>query len=204
MPHVEIPGSVTDPCSLVGGSFGGVVAITLAAELERRGHHVTGIALLDTQSPPDLTLRADIDDAWSWTESGGNLLMRTYGLDEDDSEKTGRTHRRSINRGPARDDAPTTSKGQIGYALPEVVAPIYMLHAKEVDPGLRSLEDHLVPDLGWSRFGLEMTSIIMVGGTHSSMYAHPEMPGHIDTLFERGIMTAGGEKLRILSPPVTP
>ena len=88
--------------------------------------------------------------------------------------------------------------------LPDESAPIYMLHARDHDPGLRSLEDHLVPDLGWSRFGLEMTSIIMVGGTHSSMYAHPDMPGHIDTLFENGIMTTGGEKLRILSPPVTP
>jgi hypothetical protein len=77
-------------------------------------------------------------------------------------------------------------KGQIGFVPPAVAAPVYMLHAKEHDPGLRSLEEHLLPDLGWSRVGLELTSVIMVEGTHSSMYAHPEMPGHIDALFEKG------------------
>ncbi|WP_426410337.1 SDR family NAD(P)-dependent oxidoreductase [Bradyrhizobium ganzhouense] len=186
----------------VGGSFGGVVAIALAAELERRGHHVTGIALLDSQAPPDLTSvptsMMQVVDGIGWAH-----LMRTYGLAEDDSERlaelTGAPSTEAL-----REMISDNVKGQIGYALPEVVAPIYMLHARDHDPGLRSLEDHLVPDLGWSRFGLEMTSIIMVGGTHSSMYAHPDMPGHIDALFEKGIMTAGGEKLRILSPPVTP
>ena len=114
--------------------------------------------------------------------------MRTYGLDEDDSERlaelTGAPSTEAL-----REMISDNVKGQIGYALPDVAAPIYMLHASEHDPGLRSLEDHLVPDLGWSRFGLQMTSIIMVGGTHSSMYAHPDMPRHIDVLFDKGMMT---------------
>src|SRR5215469_10594103 len=36
---------------LVGGSFGGVVAMAVASELERRGWHVVGVVLLDTQAP---------------------------------------------------------------------------------------------------------------------------------------------------------
>jgi NAD(P)-dependent dehydrogenase (short-subunit alcohol dehydrogenase family)/thioesterase domain-containing protein len=171
----------------VGGSFGGVVAIAVAAELERRGHHVAGVALLDTQAPPDLssvpTSMMQVVDGIGWAH-----LMRTYGLDEDDSERlaelTGAPSTEAL-----REMISDNVKGQIGYALPDVAAPIYMLHASEHDPGLRSLEDHLVPDLGWSRFGLQMTSIIMVGGTHSSMYAHPEMPHHIDVLFDKGTMT---------------
>ncbi|WP_280706433.1 type I polyketide synthase [Bradyrhizobium sp. BR13661] len=167
----------------VGGSFGGVVAIALASELERRGHHVAGVALLDTQAPPDLssvpTSMMQVVDGIGWAH-----LMRTYGLDEDDSERLA-----ELTGAPStdalREMISDNVKGQIGYALPDVAAPIYMLHAREHDPGLRSLEDHLVPDLGWSRFGLQMTSIIMVGGTHSSMYAHPDMPGHIDALFEK-------------------
>jgi pimaricinolide synthase PimS1 len=175
----------------VGGSFGGVVAIAVAAELERRGHHVAGVALLDTQAPPDLssvpTSMMQVVDGIGWAH-----LMRTYGLDEDDSDRlaelTGAPSTEAL-----RDMISDNVKGQIGYALPDVTAPIYMLHARDHDPGLRSLEDHLVPDLGWSRFGLEMTSIIMVGGTHSSMYAHPDMPGHIDALFDKGTMTAMSE-----------
>nr|WP_249795136.1 alpha/beta fold hydrolase [Bradyrhizobium sp. Oc8] len=175
----------------VGGSFGGVVAIALAAELERRGHHVTGIALLDTQSPPDLTSvptsMMQVVDGIGWAH-----LMRTYGLDEDDSERlaelTGAPSTQAL-----REMISDNVKGQIGYALPDVAAPIYMLHAREHDPGLRSLEDHLVPDLGWGRFGLKMTSVIMVPGTHSSMYAHPEMPGYIDALVDKGIMMGMSE-----------
>jgi pimaricinolide synthase PimS1 len=174
----------------VGGSFGGVVAIALASELERRGHRVTGIALLDSQAPPDLravpTSMMQVVDGIGWAH-----LMRTYGLDEDDSERlaelTGAPSTQAL-----REMISDNVKGQIGYALPDVAAPIYMLHARDHDPGLRSLEDHLVPDLGWGRFGLEMTSIIMVPGTHSSMYAHPDMPGYIDALFERNHHDHGG------------
>jgi pimeloyl-ACP methyl ester carboxylesterase len=70
----------------VGGSFGGVVAIALASELERRGRKVTGIALLDTQAPPDIRSvplsMMNAIDGMGWAH-----LMRTYGLTEDDSEK---------------------------------------------------------------------------------------------------------------------
>jgi thioesterase domain-containing protein/acyl carrier protein len=167
---------------LVGGSFGGVVAIALAAELERRGRHVSGIVLLDTQAPPDIhSVPASMMHVFN--EVGWTHLMRTYGLAEDDSEKLS-----ELTGAPStlalREMITDNIKGQIGYVLPEVAAPIHMLHAKEHDPALRSLEEHLLPDLGWSRIGLELTSVVMVEGTHSSMYAHPGTPGHIDALFE--------------------
>ena len=168
----------------VGGSFGGVVAIALAAELERRGRRVTGIALLDTQAPTDirsvpLSMMNTID-GMGWAH-----LMRTYGLTEDDSERlaelTGAPSTEAL-----REMISDNIKGQIGFVPPAVAAPVYMLHAKEHDPALRSLEEHSLPDLGWSRVGLEMTSIIMVEGTHSTMYSHPQAPRHIDALFENG------------------
>jgi thioesterase domain-containing protein len=168
----------------VGGSFGGVVAITLASELERRGRHVAGIALLDTQAPPDM--RSIPESMMQFVDGmGWAHLMRTYGLAEDDAERlaelTGAPSTQAL-----REMISDNVKGQIGYVLPAVTAPIYMLHAKEHDPGLRSFEEHSLSDLGWSRFGLELTSVIMVEGTHSTMYAHPETPGHIDALFETG------------------
>ena len=178
----------------VGGSFGGVVAIALASELERRGRHVTGIALLDTQAPTDIrsvpASMMNAIDGMGWAH-----LMRTYGLTEDDSEKladlTGAPSTEAL-----REMISDNVKGQIGFVPPVVAAPIYMLHAKEHDPGLRSFEEHALADLGWSRVGLEFTSVIMVEGTHSSMYAHPEMPGHIDALFEKVSMTMRVAKSR--------
>jgi pimaricinolide synthase PimS1 len=168
----------------VGGSFGGVVAIALASELERRGRHVTGIAMLDTQAPTDIRSvppsMMNAIDGMGWAH-----LMRTYGLTEDDSERLA-----ELTGAPStdalREMISDNVKGQIGFVPPAVAAPIYMLHAKEHDPGLRSFEEHALPDLGWSRVGLEMTSIIMVEGTHSSMYSHPEAPGHIDALLQMG------------------
>ncbi|WP_139102694.1 M20/M25/M40 family metallo-hydrolase, partial [Acinetobacter baumannii] len=56
-------------------------------------------------------------------------LMRTYGLDEDDSERLA-----ELTGAPStdalREMISDNVKGQIGYALPDVAAPIYMLHAR--------------------------------------------------------------------------
>jgi hypothetical protein len=75
------------------------------------------------------------------------------------------------------------------WTLPVLAAPVHLLHAKEfvATPGL-SLEQHALLDLGWSRFGLELASVAMVPGNHTSMYTHPEMPGHIDALFELALL----------------
>jgi thioesterase domain-containing protein len=176
---------------LVGGSFGGIVAIALAFELERRGRRVSGIALLDTQAPTDirsvpLSMMNTID-GMGWAH-----LMRTYGLAEDESEKLA-----ELTGAPSsdalREMISDNVKGQMGFVPPAVKAPVHMLHAKEHDPALRSHEEHALPDLGWSRSGLEMTSVIMVEGTHSTMYSHPESPGHIDALLQMEHDDAGGE-----------
>ena len=69
---------------LAGGSFGGVVAIALASELERRGRHVSGIVLLDTQAPPPDIRSIPASMMHVFNEVGWTHLMRTYGLTEDD------------------------------------------------------------------------------------------------------------------------
>jgi hypothetical protein len=80
---------------------------------------------------------------------------------------------------------------QNGYTLPVVAAPIHLLHAKEFDSAPRSFEEHSLPDLGWGRFGLELASIVMVEGNHSSIYTQPETLGHIDTIRVRSIGLLG-------------
>jgi hypothetical protein len=75
---------------------------------------------------------------------------------------------------------------QNGYTLPVVAAPIHLLRAKQWDndTAFSSLEEHARLDLGWSRFGLELASLVMVEGDHNSLYTHPETPGHINALFQ--------------------
>jgi thioesterase domain-containing protein/acyl carrier protein len=165
---------------LVGGSFGGLVAIAVASELERRGRHVVGVVLLDTQAPGIGALPSSMEQI---EEIGWAHLIRMYGLTERDVEKL-----------PELTGAPSTlalremildnSRCQNGYTLPMVAAPIHLLHAKEFAGAPRTLEEHALPDLGWSRFGLKPTSILMVEGTHSSIYTRPETSDHIDALFE--------------------
>jgi thioesterase domain-containing protein len=43
----------TGPCSLLGWSFGGMVAHELAVELQQRGRIIAGLILLDAQPGPD-------------------------------------------------------------------------------------------------------------------------------------------------------
>ena len=68
-------------------------------------------------------------------------------LTEDDSEKlaelTGAPSTEAL-----REMISDNVKGQIGFVLPDVAAPIYMLHAKEHDPGLRSFEEHCATGFG--------------------------------------------------------
>ena len=65
--------------------------------------------------------------------------------------------------------------------------PIHLFHAKEwhADTVPRSREEHAVQDLGWSRFGLELASVVMVEGDHLSMFTYLETPRQIDALFGR-------------------
>ena len=175
---------MTDPCFSLEALSAGLSPLHWLLNWNVGAGIVSGIVLLDTQAPPDIrSIPASMMQVVH--EMGWTHLMRTYGLTEDDSEKLS-----ELTGAPStlalREMITDNIKGQIGYVLPEVAAPIYMLHAKEHDPALRSFEEHSLPDLGWSRLGLELTSVIMVEGTHSSMYAHPETPGHIDALFEKG------------------
>jgi thioesterase domain-containing protein/acyl carrier protein len=165
----------------VGSSFGGLVAMAMASELERRGRHVAGVVLLDTLTPSNGTLPLPVE---ALQDMACAYLMRLYGLTEHESEKLAEiTGAQSV---PAlREMIGDNYQCHKGWTLPALAAPIHLLHAKEFveTPGL-SPEEHALPDLGWTRFGLELASVVMVPGNHTSMYTHPEMPGHIDALFE--------------------
>jgi pimaricinolide synthase PimS1 len=172
---------------IVGGSFGGVVAMAVASELERRGRHVVGVVLLDTQAPGIGALPSSMKqvEEMVWAH-----LMRMYGLTEHEEEKLA-----ELTGAPStlalREMLWDGIQCQNGYTLPVVTAPIHLLHAKEFGSALRSFEEHSLPDLGWGRFGLELASIVMVEGNHSSIYTQPETLGHIDAIRVRSIGLLG-------------
>jgi pimaricinolide synthase PimS1 len=181
LPHVE--SWIGDrSVFFVGSSFGGLVAMSLASELERRGRHVTGVALLDTITPGSGLLPLSIEQL---QEMASAYLMGMYGLTEDESDKlaelTGAPSMQAL-----REMIGDNYRSHSSWTLPVLAAPVHLLHAEEYveTPGL-TREDHALTDLGWSRFGLELASIVMVPGNHTSMYTHPETPGHINALFEQ-------------------
>jgi thioesterase domain-containing protein len=165
----------------VGGSFGGIVAMAVASELEHRGRHIAGVVLLDTQAPGIGGVPSSIREA---EELGWTSLMRMYGLNEGEGEKlaelVGAPSTLAV-REMIRDNLQCLN----GYALPPVAAPIHLFHAKEwhADAAYRTREEHALQDLGWSRFGLELASVVMVEGDHLSMFTYLETPRHIHALF---------------------
>jgi thioesterase domain-containing protein/acyl carrier protein len=180
LPHVE--SWIGDRSAFfVGSSFGGLVAMAVASELERRGRHVDGVILLDTLTPNNGTLPLPIDEL---QDMACAYLTRLYGLAEHEGERLAElTGAPSI--AALREMIGDNYRCHKGWTLPVLAAPVHLLHAQEFveTPGL-SPEEHALPDLGWSRFGLELASVAIVPGNHTSMYTHPDMPGHIDALFE--------------------
>ena len=180
LPHVE--SWIGDrSVFFVGSSFGGLVAMAIASELERRGRHVAGVVLLDTLTPGTGIFPLPTEEL---QELACAYLMGLYGLTEHEGEKLAElTGAPSV---PAlREMIGDNYRCHKEWTMPVLAAPVHLLHAEEFveTPGLL-LEDHALMDLGWSRFGLELASVVMVPGNHTSMYTHPEMPGHIDALFE--------------------
>ena len=158
--------------------------MTLASQLERRGRHVVGVALLDTQTPTIGALPSPMKQV---QEFGWAHLMRLYGLTEHEGEKLA-----ELTGAPSalvlREMIWDNFQCQKGWTLPVLAAPIYLLHAKEHGNAPRTLEEHALPDLGWSRFGLELASVVTVEGNHTSMYTHPETSGHLDALFKLDLL----------------
>jgi len=165
----------------VGSSFGGLVAMALASELERCGRHVSGIVLLDSLTPGAGNLPFSMAEL---QDMACAYLLKLYGLTEHEGEKLA-----ELTGAPSvlalREMIGDNYQCHEGWTLPAFTAPVHLLHAEEFveTPGL-TLEQHALLDLGWSQFGLELASVVMVPGNHTSMYTHPDMPGHIDALFE--------------------
>jgi thioesterase domain-containing protein len=184
LPHVE--SWIGDrSVFFVGSSFGGLVGMALASELERRGRHVDGVVLLDTLTPGTGILPLSLEQL---KEMACAYLMRLYGLTEQDGERLA-----ELTGAPSvaalREMIGDNYQCHTGWTLPVLAAPIHLLHAEDFveTPGL-TVEEHALLDLGWSRFGLQLTSVVMVPGNHTSMYTHPDMPGHIDALFEPDLL----------------
>jgi thioesterase domain-containing protein/acyl carrier protein len=183
----------------VGGSFGGVIAIGLDSELERRGRHVARIVLIDTQ-PPRIPAEPLTINAATEITMAGLRWMYQLAVDQEQQlvELTGAPSMSAL-RALLMDHLPITINQ---YNLTPVAAPVHLFHAEEwrapiIDgvpfENVRTAEEHAVPDLGWGRHGLALASVVMVPGNHFSMYWHPETAGQIDALFEPDLCPAGIE-----------
>jgi mycoketide-CoA synthase len=183
----------------VGGSFGGVIAIALASELERRGRHVARIVLLDTQ-PPGIPAEPVTTNAATETIMAGLRWMYrlAVGQEEELVELTGAPSMTALRQLLIDNMQVAINE----YNLTPVTAPVHLLHAEEwrvpvIDGApyehVRTVEEHAAPDLGWSRYGLAVASVVTVPGDHFSMYWHSETAGQIDALFEPDLCPAGTE-----------
>jgi len=111
-------------------------------------------------------------------------LMKMYGLNEGEGEKlaelVGAPSTLAV-REMIRDNLQCLNC----YTLPAVTAPIHLFHAREwhADTAAQTREEHALQDLGWSRFGLELASVVTVEGDHLSMLTCLETSRHIDALF---------------------
>jgi amino acid adenylation domain-containing protein len=150
------------PYLLAGWSFGGVVAIEMAAQLQRAGARVAQICLFDTQAPSsyDAGKLARLDDASLLSEmlTYRVEIPRGFGLDQFRGHfQVFRANRRAMARYLA-----------IGFE-----GPCVLLRAHD---GLDDRPDHL----GW-RDLMPRLRVELVPGDHFSMLSDP----HVTVLAER-------------------
>src|SRR5262249_52414668 len=137
---------------LVGGSFGGVVAMAVASELEHRGRHVAGVVLLDTQAAGIGGWPSSMREAEGWIG-----LMKMYGLNEGEGEKlaelVGAPSTLAV-REMIRDNLQCLNY----YTLPAVTAPIHLFHAREwhADTAAQTREGQALQDWASSRRAAEV------------------------------------------------
>ena len=133
LPHVE--SWIGDrSVFFVGSSFGGLVGMALASELERRGRHVAGVALLDTLTPGSGILPLPIDEL---KEMACSYLIGLYGLAVHENERLAElTGAPSVEA--LREMIGDNYQCHSGWTLPALAAPVHLLHAEEfvATPGL--------------------------------------------------------------------
>jgi thioesterase domain-containing protein/acyl carrier protein len=184
------------PYLLGGHSFGGWVAFAMAQQLQRQGHSVGLVAVIDTQAPasvtPTTSINIDQDEA-QWLEDLGSLIERAYDvhlgldhaelvtLDVEQQLDYFNLKLQSIGILPPESDVSLVrglvnvfqAHHYITYS-PQNVHPVPIVLFKAQDHSLEDLsggeEDILnQPDWGWERLAQNTLEIYSVPGDHMTI-----------------------------------
>ncbi|MFJ3763017.1 amino acid adenylation domain-containing protein [Streptomyces sp. NPDC090080] len=174
------------PRVLAGWSFGGLVALEMAGQLERAGRPVTALILLDAPTPGG-TGPADDEDVLSRLGTEAGLPTdEVESLDDDELIAALVRHSHQVGKLPARVESTAirrmvaVARANIAAASryrPEAVvtADIHLLTVSESHPTLNS------PDVNpavWNTFTHSEVHLVPVSGNHHDM-VHPPYAGEL-------------------------
>ena len=183
------------PYLLGGHSFGAHVAFEIAQQLQRQGHEVARLVILDAPAPTANRQPIGLDwDNATWLTQIAKVAERLVGknlgityeflqsLEPDEQLNTFKQQLQRVNLLPP--EAGITLRGlvqvykancQATYELPQAPAPtrIILFRAVEVEAaGEASLED---PTWGWSQFASKPVELYTVSGDHLTMLTKPHV-----------------------------
>lgn len=176
--------------TLLGWSFGGLVAQEMAAKAERQGRVVQGLVLLDPPAP---------QTGRDWSEEAGEHLLMAFrrelevkfGLLENTSTVEGMIDKASRQKtgGQAaayarllHDSCASNMRSMIVHQPTALYhTPVLLLQAKQTMPGIEHAGDQL--QLNWQQFSSQPLQYVQLDGNHYSIL-QGEAVVHLATLLK--------------------
>jgi amino acid adenylation domain-containing protein len=173
------------PYLLGGWSMGGVVAFEMAQQLQKQGHQVALLALLDSKVP-NLRSEADLDRAAPLIEFAERLGL-TISISDFESLEQNEQLNYILEQAKKSNIMPSDAQLQQLTALLNVcnanVQALYNYVPQVYSNSINLLRtnDHSTTDLsdstlGWSKLSSKSVEIYIVPGDHNSMLTKPHVP----------------------------
>ncbi|MBE2201320.1 MAG: hypothetical protein IAE79_22090 [Anaerolinea sp.] len=189
------------PYLLGGHCFGGVVAFEMAQQIQKQGHEIALLLIMDVPPPPDDVTDITLDDAeelealaWVIDQFYGTTLAashdHTQQLDLDqqiefllDQLKTNNLLF-SPDAGAAQirrliQISKANTQAYVRYKPPLTTNKITLIRAEDATPeyyGIKNLENYLDQTFGWGKYSTESVDVFTAPGEHVTMLAEPHVP----------------------------
>lgn len=156
--------------TLVGYSFGGLLAFEMAQMLSQRGYHVKQIINIDSPNPQTITPRSSLAKLWCRLKLPGSLSQRMdhfKGIAQHKWKLRKVQKQMEAGRAPSPGLRPLALESEFAklakqYAPQSCDVPMHLIRGEELEPLFLKPDDY-----GWEEYVSELSVTIIPGGHHS-------------------------------------